>query len=153
MWKVDRLTLKLTPLVGASAVSGTAVRASLNMTSGPTAPAWSALGARKHVDTNPGRQASFTLSAADIPGPKQGWFLTNTKQDAGFSVGGAIEIHTLGKTMSTYQNAPYSGPLFLAEVTGTWRFKNYEPQPGMLNLLKTEVKEPAGSVKITPVLE
>lgn len=148
MWKVDRLTLRLTPLVGASAVSGTAVRASLNMTSGPAAPAWSALGARKHVDTNPGRQASFTLTAADIPGPKQGWFLTNTKQDAGFSVGGAIEIHTLGKTMSTYQNAPYTGPLFLAEVTGTWRFKNYEPQPGMLNLLKTEVKEPAGSVKI-----
>lgn len=148
MWKVDRLTLRLTPLVGASAVSGTAVRASLNMTSGPAAPAWSALGARKHVDTNPGRQASFTLTAADIPGPKQGWFLTNTKQDAGFSVGGAIEIHTLGKTMSTYQNAPYTGPLFLAEVTGTWRFKNYEPQPGMLNLMKTEVKEPAGSVKI-----
>lgn len=148
MWRVDRLTLKLTPLVGASAVSGTAVRASLNMTSGPAAPAWSALGARKHVDTNPGRQASFTLTAADIPGPKQGWFLTNTKQDAGFSVGGAIEIHTLGQTMSTYQNKPYNGPLFLAEVTGTWRFKNYEPQPGMLNLLKTEVKEPAGTVKI-----
>lgn len=148
MWRVDRLTLKLTPLVGASAVSGTAVRASLNMTSGPAAPAWSALGARKHVDTNPGRSASFTLTAADIPGPKQGWFLTNTKQDAGFSVGGAIEIHTLGKTMSTYKNEAYTGPLFLAEVTGTWRFKNYEPQPGMLNLIKTEVKEPAGTVKI-----
>nr|QBQ83077.1 capsid protein [Murine astrovirus] len=148
LWKVDRLTLKLTPLVGASAVSGTAVRASLNMTSGPAAPAWSALGARKHVDTNPGRLASLTLTAADIPGPKQGWFLTNTKQEAGFSVGGALEIHTLGKTMSTYQNAAYTGPLFLAEVTGTWRFKNYEPQPGLLNLLKTEVKEPAGTVKI-----
>lgn len=148
LWKMERLTLRLTPLVGSSAVSGTAVRASLNMTSGPAAPSWSALGARKHVDTNPGRLATLTLTAADVPGPKNGWFYTNTKNDAGFSVGGALEIHTLGKTMSTYQNAAYTGPLFLAEVTGTWKFKNYEPQPGLLNLVKTEVKEPAGTVKI-----
>lgn len=148
LWKLERLTLKLTPLVGSSAVSGTAVRASLNMTSGPAAPSWSSLGARKHVDTNPGRLATMTLIAADVPGPKNGWFYTNTKNDAGFAVGGAVEIHTLGKTMSTYQNAPFTGPLFLAEVTGTWKFKNYEPQPGLLNLVKTEVKEPAGTVKI-----
>lgn len=148
LWKVDSLHLRLTPLVGASAVSGTAVRASLNMTGAPATPSWSALGARRHVDTNPGRSASWTLTARDIPGPKNGWFYTNTKQEAGFSVGGSIEIHTLGKTMSTYKNEAYTGPLFLAEVTGTWRFKNYEPQPGLLNLVKTQVTEPAGTVKL-----
>lgn len=148
MWKIDKIQLRLTPLVGASAVSGSAVRASLNMAGAPSVPSWSALGARKHVDTNPGRMVTWTLTARDIPGPKNGWFYTSTKNEAGFAVGGSIEVHTLGKTMSTYKNEEYKGPLFLAEVTGTWRFKNYDPQPGLLNLVKKQVTEPAGQVKI-----
>uniref|UniRef100_A0AAU7E1G0 Capsid protein n=1 Tax=Coleura bat astrovirus TaxID=3141863 RepID=A0AAU7E1G0_9VIRU len=35
MWRVDKVKVSLTPLVGASAVSGTIVRTSLNMTSTP----------------------------------------------------------------------------------------------------------------------
>lgn len=148
LWKLDYLLLKLTPLVGASAVSGTAVRASFNLSGQPGSPSWSALGARKHKDTNPGRPMTFYLSGTDIKGPKDGWFFCNTKNDPQMCLAGSLEIHTLGKTMRTYQNGPFDGPLFLVELTGQWSFKNYNPQPGMLNLVKASLKEKPQSVKI-----
>nr|WGL40968.1 capsid protein [Porcine astrovirus 4] len=148
LWKVDYLALKLTPLIGSSAVSGTAVRASYNLSGQPGSSSWSALGARKHKDTNPGRQTVFYLSGSDFKGPKDGWFFCNTKNDPQMCMAGSLEIHTLGKTMSTYKNEAFDGPLFLVELTCQWSFKNYNPQPGMLNLVKAELKEKAQAVKI-----
>nr|WAK45929.1 MAG: structural polyprotein [Mamastrovirus 3] len=148
LWKIDSILLKLTPLVGASAVSGTAIRASFNSSGQPGSPSWSALGARRHRDTNPGRPLVFFLRGNDFRGPKDGWFFCNTKNDPQMCTAGSIEIHTLGKTVSTYQSKDFEGPLFLAEMTCTWSFKNYNPQPGMLNLVKAELKEPDQQVKI-----
>lgn len=147
-WRVDYIDIKLTPLVGASAVSGTMVRTSLNLAAQPGNPSWSALGARKHKDTSPGKPMTFRIKGNDIMGPKEGWFCCNTKNDPQMCLGGSIEIHTLGKTMSTYKSEPFDAPLFLAEVTALWQFKNYNPQPGMLNLIKAETTEPEKTVKI-----
>lgn len=147
-WRVDYIDIKLTPLVGASAVSGTMVRTSLNLAAQPGNPSWSALGARKHKDTSPGKPMTFRIKGNDIMGPKEGWFCCNTKNDPQMCLGGSIEIHTLGKTMSTYKSEAFDGPLFLAEVTALWQFKNYNPQPGMLNLIKAETTEPEKTVKI-----
>lgn len=148
LWKIDNILLKLTPLVGGSAVSGTAIRASYNSSGQPGSPSWSALGARKHRDTNPGRPLFFSLRGSDIKGPRDGWFFCNTKNDPQMCTGGSLEIHTLGKTVSTYQSKDFEGPLFLAELTCTWSFKDYNPQPGMLNLIKAELKEEGQAVKI-----
>lgn len=148
LWKLDYILLKLTPLVGGSAVSGTAIRASFNLSGQPGSPSWSALGARKHKDTSPGRPMTFYLSGTDIKGPKDGWFFCNTKNDPQMCLAGSLEIHTLGKTMRTYQNGTFEGPLFLVELTGQWSFKNYNPQPGMLNLVKASLKEEPQQVKI-----
>nr|QRD99469.1 MAG: capsid protein precursor [Mamastrovirus 3] len=148
LWKLDYILLKLTPLVGPSAVSGTAVRASFDLSGQPGTPSWSALGARKHKDTSPGRQMTFYLGGSDIKGPKEGWFYCNTKNDPKMCIAGALQIHTLGKTLSTYTNTQFEGPLFLVELTGQWSFKNYNPQPGLLNLVKTEIKEEPQNVKI-----
>lgn len=148
LWKLDYIFLKLTPMVGSSAVSGTAVRASLDLSGQPGTPSWSALGARKHKDTSPGRQMTFYLSGNDLKGPKEGWFYCNTKNDPKMCIAGAVQIHTLGKTMSTFTNTPFDGPLFLVELTGQWSFKNYNPQPGLLNLVKTEIKEDPQDIKI-----
>nr|ARU76987.1 capsid protein [Mamastrovirus 4] len=147
-WRVQYLDIKLTPLVGASAVSGTVIRTSLNLAAQPGSAGWSALGARKHKDTSPGKPITFRVRGSDIMGPKEGWFCCNTKNDPQMCLGGSIEIHTLGKTMSTYKSDIFDGPLFLAEVTALWQFKNYNPQPGMLNLIKAETTEPEKSVKI-----
>lgn len=147
-WRVQYIDVKLTPLVGASAVSGTVVRTSINLAAQPGSPSWSALGARKHKDTSPGKPVTFRIRGSDIMGPKEGWFCCNTKNDPQMCLGGSIEIHTFGKTMSTYKSDIFDGPLFLAEVTALWQFKNYNPQPGMLNLVKAETTEPEKSVKI-----
>ena len=148
LWKLDFLSLKLTPLVGPSAVSGTAVRASLDLSGQPGSPSWSALGARKHKDTNPGRPMTFYISGNDMRGPKEGWFYCSTKNDPKMCILGALQIHTLGKTVSTYTNKNFEGPLFLAELTGQWSFKNYNPQPGLLNLVKKEFTEEPQNIKI-----
>ena len=130
------MRVKATPIVGASAVSGTIGRISLNMTGNPTSASWSALGARPHADLVPGRGGILRLNAKNFPGPKEGWYNTNTKGDPNMSIGGAIEVHTMGKTMSTYKNEAFTGGLWLIELTATWEFRNYSPQPGLLNMVK-----------------
>ncbi|UMO75816.1 MAG: ORF2 [Henan mamastrovirus 5] len=148
LWKIESILLKLTPLVGPSAVSGTAIRASYNPSGQPGSSSWSALGARKHKDTNPGRPLYFYLNGSDFRGPKDGWFFCNTKNDPQMCTAGSIEIHTLGQTVSTYQDKQFVGPLFLAEITCAWSFKGYNPQPGMLTLVKAELQEKEQTVKI-----
>nr|AKK25316.1 capsid protein [Dromedary astrovirus] len=143
LFRMTRCTVTLKPLVGDSAVSGTVIRVSWNPTSTPTQTSWSALGARKHIDVTPGKTGRFTLTARDLVGPKGGWFKTNTKGDPMMSFAGTIEIHTLGKTMSTYTNTEFNGGLFLAELETQWQFKDYAQQPGMLNLIKGEDKSQA----------
>nr|QHW11789.1 capsid protein precursor [Roe deer astrovirus] len=138
LFRMTRCTVTLKPLVGDSAVSGTVTRISWNPTSTPTQTSWSALGARKHVDVTPGKTGRFTLTARDLVGPKGGWYKTNTKGDPMMSFAGTLEVHTLGRTMSTYRNEPFSGGLFLAELESEWQFKDYAQQPGMLNLIKGE---------------
>lgn len=148
MWRVENIVIRLTPLVGASAVSGTAVRVSLNNAATPGSPSWSALGARRHKDTSPGKPMVMRIPGSALAGPKDGWFLTNTKSEAHMCIGGSIEIHTLGKTMSTYQAQVFAGPLFLCEMTAVWLFKNYNPTPGMMNLVKTDALEQPEQIKI-----
>ncbi|AED89600.1 capsid protein precursor [Bovine astrovirus B18/HK] len=138
LFRMTRCTVTLKPLVGDSAVSGTVARVSWNPTSTPTQTSWSALGARKHVDVTPGKTGRFTLTTRDLVGPKGGWYKTNTKGDPMMSFAGTLEVHTLGRTMSTYRNEQFNGGLFLAELETEWQFKDYSQQPGMLNLIKGE---------------
>nr|WMU10878.1 capsid protein [Astrovirus sp.] len=138
LFRMTKCIVRLKPLVGDSAVSGTVCRISWNPTSSPTQTSWSALGARKHSDVTPGKTGTFVLTTRDLVGPKGGWYKTNTKGDPMMSFAGTLEIHTLGQTMSTYQNGAFTGGLFLAEMETEWQFKDYAQQPGMLNLLKGE---------------
>lgn len=144
-WRITAVRLKATPVVGASAVSGTIGRVSLNMTGNPTSASWSALGARPHADLIPGKGGILRLNHRNFPGPKEGWYNTNTKGDPNMSIGGAIEVHTLGKTMSTYKNEPFTGGLWLLELTATWEFRNYNPQPGLLNMIKGKEDNASGA--------
>lgn len=138
LYKMTRCEMRLKPLVGDSAVSGTVCRASWNPTTTPSQTSWSSLGARKHIDVTPGKVGKFVLTAKDLKGPKDGWYKTNTQGDPMMAFAGALEIHTIGKTMSTYRNEHFAGGLFLVEVVTEWQFKDYQQQPGMLNLVKGE---------------
>nr|UZH25326.1 ORF2 [Mamastrovirus 3] len=138
LFQIRSLKLHLKPLVGSAPVSGTVVRMSWNPACNPTQTSWSALGARKHSDTTPGRDGRFSLTARDLLGPKAGWYRTNTKGEPMMAFAGSLEIHTFGETRSTYKNDKYEGGLFLAELDVVWAFKDYSQQPGLMNLLKGE---------------
>lgn len=148
LWRANNIYVKFIPLVGSSAISGTAVRCSLNLAATPGSASWSALGARRHKDTNPGKPMVMKIPGHALSGPKDGWFLCSTKHDPQMCIAGSIEIHTLGKTMSCYQAKEFDGPLFLVEITAEWMFKNYNPEPGMMNLVKTDIQEKPNTVKI-----
>nr|FAA04028.1 TPA: ORF2 protein [Macaque MLB-like astrovirus] len=134
LWRLKWLEIRLQPLVGASAVSGTVVRVSLNMTTGPTLNSWSGLGARHHRDVKVGSVLRWRVHQRNISGPCETWWKTNTAEDPSLSLGPAIEVHTYGRTMSTYKNEQFEGGLFLLELTGHWEFANYAASPALATL-------------------
>lgn len=150
LWKLRWVKVFLKPLVGGSAVSGTIVRVSLNQSGEPGQNNWSGLGARRHTDVTPGKHGTFTLEARDLPGMRQGWYDTNPNGGMGKAIGGTLEIHTFGATVSTYQAKPFTGPLFLVEVTAHWDFANFQSQPGLLQMeVGTQTSEQSENEKAT----
>lgn len=138
LWKLRSAYFHFQPLVGASAVSGTVYRISLNLSGSPGSNSWSALGARHHLDVTPGQAKRFHVPKRMLQGTKEGWFVTDPKADPTNSLGGSVEVHSLGKTMSTYQSNQFTGDLFLLEMTATWEFTNYNVQPGLLTMVKDQ---------------
>nr|ACN88717.1 capsid protein precursor [Bat astrovirus Tm/Guangxi/DX19/2007] len=139
LWKIKFLTLRFTPMVGASAVSGTVVRASLNLSQSPGGSNWSGLGTRIHMDMHPGAVSVFHLRGDQIGGPRDGgWWFTDTNEEGSQSAGPIVEIHTLGKTLSTFKDKEWSGPLFLVEGIGLWQFANYQVKPALGALERRE---------------
>nr|WFG33644.1 MAG: ORF2 [Bat astrovirus] len=132
LWKLKFLRLIFTPMVGASAVSGTVIRASLNLSQSPGGTNWSGLGTRLHLDIHPGQKTVFNLRGDQIGGPRDGgWWLTDTNEEGSQSAGPIIEVHTLGKTISTFKDKPWDGPLFIVEGIGMWQFANYQVKPAL----------------------
>nr|UIT55531.1 ORF2 [Bovine astrovirus] len=149
MWRVDKIQVTLKQLIGNNAASGTVGRVSFVPNTSASSVSWSSLGARPHADVNIGRNGTFTITAKDLRGPKDGWYYTNTNLDSCDSCAGLIQIHTFGQTMNPYKNEQYTGPLFLAEVTTSWTFKDYQQNPGMLNMVKSETAQNA-SIEVDP---
>nr|QUB36856.1 capsid protein [Water buffalo astrovirus] len=149
MWRVNRIQVRLKQLIGNNAASGTVARVSSVPNTNASQVSWSSLGARSHADVDIGKNGQFTITARDLRGPKDGWYYTNTTMDACDSCAGIIQIHTLGQTMNPYQNQPYTGPLFLAEVTTDWSFKDYQQNPGMLRMSKSETSQNA-DIEVDP---
>ena len=145
-----RIEVRLQPLVGNSAVSGTVARVSLNMTTGPTLNSWSGLGARIHKDVRVGSNLVWRIKQRLVSGPCETWWKTNTAEDPSLSLGPALEVHTIGKTMSTYKNEVFSSGLFLLEITGHWEFANYAASPALATL--TQHKDDSETTKQFQVL-
>ena len=80
-----------------------------------------------------------------MSGPCETWWKTNTAEDPSLSLGPALEVHTIGKTMSTYKNEVFSSGLFLLEITGHWEFANYAASPALATL--TQHKDDSETTK------
>uniref|UniRef100_A0AAU7E2B5 Capsid protein n=1 Tax=Mops bat astrovirus TaxID=3141890 RepID=A0AAU7E2B5_9VIRU len=139
LWRCVKAIVKFTPLVGASAVSGSIVRTSLNLTQTPSSLSWGGLGARKHRDITAGRQGTFVLARGDLAGPRDGgWWLTDTNNEGAQACGPIVEAHIFGQTFSTYQDKAWPGHLFIVELTGVWEFANYCMNPGLGSLERVD---------------
>lgn len=139
LWKLKHLAIRFTPMVGASAVSGTVVRVSLNLSQSPGVSNWSGLGARLHMDMHPGQTSTFYLRGDQVAGPRDGgWWFTDTNEEGSQSAGPIVEIHTMGLTRSTFRNEDWTGPLFLVEGIGMWQFANYNVKPALGSLERRE---------------
>lgn len=148
LWRLSKVTIRMTPLVGSSAVSGTVVRLSSNLTQTPGSTSWGGLGARKHRDFQAGRSGTFILTRQDVAGPRAGgWWQTDTNVEGAQSAGPVIEAHCLGKTSSTYQDRPWEGQLFIVELSGRWEFANYNMNPALGSLERHESE--VSNAKIT----
>nr|QTE76056.1 capsid protein [Bat astrovirus] len=148
LWRLSKVHIRMTPLVGSSAVSGTVTRLSANLTQTPGSTSWGGLGARKHRDFHAGKSGAFILTRRDVAGPRAGgWWVTDTNTEGAQSAGPVIEAHCLGKTSSTYQNSDWSGQLFIVELTGRWEFANYNMNPALGSLERHESE--SSGVKLT----
>nr|WOK58355.1 MAG: ORF2 protein [Jingmen shrew astrovirus 1] len=140
LWRIKYLNVTLTPLVGSSAVSGTITRSSLNLSMAPGGTDWSGLGTRVHMDSTTGTMKTFKVKAGPLKGPREGWWFTDTNEVGSQALGPLLEVHTFGKTQSTYQDKQWEGPLFLVELRGTWEFANYQAKPQLGSLAKIDTK-------------
>lgn len=152
LWRLASLTVRFTPLVGASAMTGSVYRISLNLTQSPSNASWGGLGARKHMDIPVGRQASWKLQRGDLSGPRATWWMTDTNEEGGQSCGPMIEIHGLGKSTSTYRDEDWKGDVFIVEVDGRWEFSNYSAKPA-LGTLDRKTEEFPSTASAKPGLE
>lgn len=148
LWRLRKVIVRMTPLVGSSAVSGTVTRLSANLTQTPGSTSWGGLGARKHRDFHAGKAGSFILTHRDVAGPRAGgWWVTDTNTEGAQSAGPVLEAHSLGKTSSTYQDKVWLDQLFIVEMSGKWEFANYNNNPALGALEKHEAT--VQNVKIT----
>ncbi|ACU30844.1 capsid protein precursor [Mamastrovirus 14] len=143
LWRVTRAYITLTPLVGPSAVSGTLIRGSVNLSQSPSSTGWGGLGARKHLDLQAGVKGYFKLARRDLAGPRDGgWWVTDTNVEGQQSAGPVFEIHALGQSTSTYQATDFKRELYIVEMRATWQFANYvsNPSMGLLERKEAETK-------------
>lgn len=146
MWKLKYLNFKFQPLVNSSNVSGSLVIIDYDQQGTTAKPeGLDTIKARRHREMPIGKFGSFKLPARNLLGPKTGWWLMDTNEDADQAFGGAVNIWVYLRTknllgVTENQTTDYKGPLFLLEVQAKYDFTGYSPKPA-LALLQTENAE------------
>nr|QKN88936.1 MAG: capsid protein precursor [Astroviridae sp.]QKN88939.1 MAG: capsid protein precursor [Astroviridae sp.] len=153
LWKVSHAELRATPLSGFSNVVGSVGFMSLTL-NGLEAGADSidTIKARKHVQMALGKPARMRLSARELAGPREGWWLVDTSEDPAEAYGPAVDLLLAYKTanlMTTTGNpTAYTGTLWQIELRATYLFSTYHPKPGLQSLVSETLTQPA-SVTVT----
>nr|AFW05405.1 capsid [Avastrovirus 3] len=151
LYKIDKCHIKLTSLVGTANISGSMVYVSLDSDGTSVKPTTvSDLLATPHTKTHVGSSNTWRLNTRYLQGPNKGWFYVNTSDKAVQSLGPSLDVWVYMQTknlLTTTSNvSDYNGPLFLLELSATYRFSNYSPQPE-LSMLPTHSGEVAANLK------
>nr|QKN88933.1 MAG: capsid protein precursor [Astroviridae sp.] len=155
LWKIAHAELRATPLSGFSNVVGSVGFMALTL-NGLEAGADSidTVKARKHVQMALGRPAKLRLTARDLAGPREGWWLVDTSEDPAEAYGPAVDLFLAYKTnnLMTTNSTPtsYLGSLWQIELKVTYMFSTYHPKPGLQNLVCETLSDPANvTIKTT----
>nr|QKN88921.1 MAG: capsid protein precursor [Astroviridae sp.] len=147
MWKVLHAEVHATPLSGSANVVGSVGFMSLTL-NGLEAGADSidSIKARKHVQMALGRSAVLRLSARELEGPREGWWLVDTSADPAESYGPAVDLllaYPTHNLLQTTGNNAYTGTLWQIEMRVTYGFSTYHPKPGLQSLVSETLSKPA----------
>nr|QKN88848.1 MAG: capsid protein [Astroviridae sp.] len=166
LWKVDKLIVKMQPLVGQQMVAGSVFLVDLDQEASAAKPeSIDSIKARLHRETSIGKMTTFIIHEKFLKGPRQGWWYVDTNEDPSQSLGPALNFWAYMQTINllgaanvfTVENptgpAPpengvvgriqknaYSGPIFMVEIQVRYQFANYNPKPGLAQLQRREAE-------------
>lgn len=158
LWKPDRVTVKMQPLAGKTMVTGTLFLVDLDQEASAAKPeSIDSIKARPHREVPIGKLCVWNIPRRFLQGPRAGWWYVDTNEDPSQSMGPGLNfwahmqtINLLGAAQlykvedgpdpptelrGTRAGNSYTGPLFLAEVTVTYAFANYNPKPTLAQLI------------------
>lgn len=154
MWKIRSLSFKFQPLVNSSNVSGSLVMIDYDQQGTTAKPEnLDTIKARRHREMPIGRYGSFKIPTRAMLGPKTGWWLMDTNEDADQAFGGAVNVWVYLRTKNLLnvgdsETKDYTGPLFLLEVQAHYDFTGYAPKPALALLQNESATTRPDEVKI-----
>nr|APA19794.1 capsid protein [Avian astrovirus]APA19800.1 capsid protein [Avian astrovirus] len=144
LYKILNMQVTMQPLVGPSVVTGSIVFVDLDQESSAVKPEnVDTVKARPHVEIPLGHRKQWKIPKRFLEGPRAGWWYTDTNEDPSLSLGPAFNLWTYMMTKNIFAEKPegtttkvtYEGPLFLAELRVTYAFANYNPKPGLAQMM------------------
>nr|AVM87165.1 capsid protein [Hainan black-spectacled toad astrovirus 2] len=145
MWKCVSLKVRLLSMVGNANLGGTLGVASLDQDAQAVKPLdLDNILTRPYCEIPLGQSRTWSVPPRFLEGPREGWWLVNTNELAGLSVGPSVDFHTFGRTIDLLsvnggQVATYKGPLWLMQMTYTFHFSNYENKPAYSTLVSESI--------------
>lgn len=142
LWKLEKVHIRIMPVINDSNVTGTILILSLDQ----DAQAAKKLNvdsvlARPNMEVALGQRRDWHIPLKAVQGPRDGWWNVDTNEVASVSTGPGLDVHTYCTTynllnVSGGKMTPYPGPLFILQATVTYAFANYEPKPALGTLLQ-----------------
>lgn len=141
MWKPLSVEFYATPLTGNSNIVGSVGFLALTLNGlEASADSIDTVKARRHIQMALGKSYRFRITARELSGPREGWWITDTSQSPADAYGPAVDLmvaygteNLLGTTSTSTVN--FTGPLWQVEARVTYGFANYAPKPGLQTLV------------------
>lgn len=145
MWKALSVEIYATPLSGFSSVVGSVGFMVLTLNGlEASADSIDTIKARRHVQMALGRPYRLKLSARELAGPREGWWLVDTSESPADAYGPAIDLMLAYATenllgTSSGSTTSYTGTLWQVEMRVNYAFSTYNPKPGLQTLISQPI--------------
>nr|UPO37649.1 capsid protein [Chicken astrovirus] len=149
MWKIQRCVVKFVPLVGAANVAGSVSFVSLDQdatSSQPESP--DTIQAKVHAEVAIGQRFNWYVQSRYLVGTLSGWWGMDTGESLTDTVGPALELWNLYRTVNALQTGStsqaYTAPLLPVEVFAVYVFSGDEPKPALATMTNSTFESQQG---------